>query len=1105
MSTSARQKATKSAKTNETNRVWDEARIELESPARLVPPEAWVGHIPFAFYLVDALRPRTIVELGVHTGNSYCAFVQAVAKLNLQSTCFGVDHWRGDYQAGVYDNSVFQELRAYHDPLYGSFSTLLRMPFDDALLRMADASIDLLHIDGCHTYETVKGDFENWLPKVSSRGVVLLHDVQVHSGDFGVWRLWEEIRKRFPSFSFVHSHGLGVCYVGSEVPSPELGSLLDAATNAKAKQRARQYFARLGGIVHDKLVVSTANVTKASIEARAEAAERRSKEIAAEYTTASHALNLMAEVRADLAHKLDEVNAWAINLDEQRLELIKEIAVKDTNAADAANQIAALEAARADLLQQINETRASETPDLNSLRRRVEKAGQIASLDNDAAKLISDREAIEKQVEEARRQVAQASIQISELEAIRASLKARADHAQTAEASPQIDALKKQIEEQKTNAARAGSQMAALEAGRDELANWLDASNRRAAALDELRLELAAQLQVAEGKIADVTLRLEETKSELLEKLALTTRNLEETRSRLLDSESRAQNAAARAEEEASNAEFLANEIERLRQNLHQLSGQKAVAAHQRNEIRELTARLGKSEQGEALLSEKARALEWEMAELRAKQERIGQLTRYIPAPITRVLKRTILGSQPSSPPVAVGQADRLADIVRKSDLFDAEYYRQRAGPACIDHDPALHYSTIGERLGIPPSEGFNPTYYAERYPDIGATDMCRLVHYVLHGRAEGRRVRPVVEDFPLRPGRFSPNKDTIILVSHEASRTGAPILSLNIGERLREKYNIISIILRGGDIIENFEEMSSHLIQFEADNRNPVEFSYAIRSIQNQQSIRYAIVSSIESRDIVPSLALASIPTVNLLHEFSPYTRPLKNVREALGWMTELVFSTNVTADSFRKEHPGLTQRCVHILPQGPCRIPISILKTESEAERQKLRKAIRPNGVESAFVVLGAGFVHIRKGIDLFIATAAAALRIGSRRPIRFVWIGSGYDPDREVSYSGYLAEQIVRSGLQDHVVVLDQVTDLEPAYTMADVFYLSSRLDPLPNVAIDAAMRRIPVICFEGSTGIADVLQRDSVTAHTVVPHLIPKPLRAGSSKWRTTNPT
>jgi hypothetical protein len=31
----------------------------------------WEGHIPFAFYLVDSLRPRQIVELGTFSGLSY--------------------------------------------------------------------------------------------------------------------------------------------------------------------------------------------------------------------------------------------------------------------------------------------------------------------------------------------------------------------------------------------------------------------------------------------------------------------------------------------------------------------------------------------------------------------------------------------------------------------------------------------------------------------------------------------------------------------------------------------------------------------------------------------------------------------------------------------------------------------------------------------------------------------------------------------------------------------------------------------------------------------------------------------------------------------------
>ncbi len=33
-------------------------------PARYLAQSAWVEHVPFAFWLVDALRPRVVVELG---------------------------------------------------------------------------------------------------------------------------------------------------------------------------------------------------------------------------------------------------------------------------------------------------------------------------------------------------------------------------------------------------------------------------------------------------------------------------------------------------------------------------------------------------------------------------------------------------------------------------------------------------------------------------------------------------------------------------------------------------------------------------------------------------------------------------------------------------------------------------------------------------------------------------------------------------------------------------------------------------------------------------------------------------------------------------------
>jgi Methyltransferase domain len=157
---------------------------------RLGSPSAWWQHVPFAHWIVCATAPRLLVELGTHTGVSYSAFCQAVVRDGLATRCHAVDTWRGDPQAGTYDEDVLDELRRFHDERFGTFSTLLQCTFDDALGRIEDGSIDLLHIDGLHTYEAVRHDFESWLPKLSSRAVVMFHDINERGGDFGVWRLW---------------------------------------------------------------------------------------------------------------------------------------------------------------------------------------------------------------------------------------------------------------------------------------------------------------------------------------------------------------------------------------------------------------------------------------------------------------------------------------------------------------------------------------------------------------------------------------------------------------------------------------------------------------------------------------------------------------------------------------------------------------------------------------------------------------------------------------------------------------------------------------------------------------------------------------------------
>lgn len=191
----------------------------LLPPDRIGLPSSWWGHVPFAHWLVHELAPGCIVELGTHHGVSFSAFCNAVAHAGLPTRCYAVDTWQGDAHAGFYDESVFSSLSTSIGQKYSAFATLVRTTFDAARAQFADGSVDLLHIDGLHTYEAVRADYESWLPKLSDRAVVLFHDTCIFERDFGVWRFWKEISPLHPSFAFPHGCGLGVLAPGREPPA----------------------------------------------------------------------------------------------------------------------------------------------------------------------------------------------------------------------------------------------------------------------------------------------------------------------------------------------------------------------------------------------------------------------------------------------------------------------------------------------------------------------------------------------------------------------------------------------------------------------------------------------------------------------------------------------------------------------------------------------------------------------------------------------------------------------------------------------------------------------------------------------------------------------
>ena len=221
---------------------------------RLLASPWWIGHIPFAFELIGRLRPRVIVELGTYSGSSFAAFCQALESAGIDGRCYGVDLWEGDIHMGKFDDSLYRGIADYVAANHPATGVLVRKEFNAASADFADGSIDLLHIDGTHTYEAVSNDFHTWKPKLSDRSVVLFHDVNVtveNVGEparkFGVRRFFDEVKAAYPHLEFAHCYGLGVLVTGPDAPA-EVMDLVRSSSD----ETFRRFFEQRGEAVSQR-------------------------------------------------------------------------------------------------------------------------------------------------------------------------------------------------------------------------------------------------------------------------------------------------------------------------------------------------------------------------------------------------------------------------------------------------------------------------------------------------------------------------------------------------------------------------------------------------------------------------------------------------------------------------------------------------------------------------------------------------------------------------------------------------------------------------------------------------------------------------------------
>jgi len=326
---------------------------------------------------------------------------------------------------------------------------------------------------------------------------------------------------------------------------------------------------------------------------------------------------------------------------------------------------------------------------------------------------------------------------------------------------------------------------------------------------------------------------------------------------------------------------------------------------------------------------------------------------------------------------------------------------------------------------------------------------------------------------------KHDPNKSTVVIVSHEASKTGAPILALNLCMQFSATHNVIVVLLRGGSLFSRFLETGTALLMARFTFVNHKVVRGALKRASLGQPIKFALANCIVSAPFIePMRSHLGIPCICLVHEYASYVKPLSIFTEVSLWASRLVWPTRLTMNDMLRRCPHLEEVPMEVMPQGPCALPgtnqdggpanIAQPSTETAAERY-LR-----NLDKDTLLVLGAGTIEMRKGVDLFIEIASRISKKVIDMKVKYAWIGSGYLPDYDFHLSVWLNDQIHRSGLGDQLTMLDESPAYRELIKRCDIFVMSSRLDALPNVAIDAMLAGKPVLCFENACGIAEQLE-------------------------------
>lgn len=332
----------------------------------------------------------------------------------------------------------------------------------------------------------------------------------------------------------------------------------------------------------------------------------------------------------------------------------------------------------------------------------------------------------------------------------------------------------------------------------------------------------------------------------------------------------------------------------------------------------------------------------------------------------------------------------------------------------------------------------------------------------------------------------MSKKKPVLLFITHDVSRTGAPILLLNLMKLLKESGYTVHCLVKNslGTLMNEFSFVAETCLIYNRPSKKNIITKYkrkfekwkTIAKIKKLLSdIDIIFSNTITNGDIIPFIKENSkAPVISYIHELKMGARVFTKNQyvENVIQFTDYFLAPSKTVKNFLQTAFSINEKKISILPYF-----LPILTEATNLGEKEFRKS---NNIHATFIAGCMGTTDWRKSPDLFVQVAVQVFKLQPGANIQFIWKG-GFAHNLEYKRLVYDIENL---GFVDKILLLEHSADIHSFYETIDLLILTSREDPYPLVVLEAASNKIPTICFSGAGGAVELVETD---AGTIVDYL------------------